>query len=87
METAYTVFVHLLDEKDRIQAQQDGPPPLPTTGWAVGEVVVDGREVTVSTAGRYTLAVGLYDVLSGERLPVLGEAQDDRIILEEVIVE
>ncbi len=84
METAYTVFVHLLDEDGQIQAQQDGPPPLPTTGWAVGEVVVDGREVMAPAAGRYTLAVGLYDVFSGERLPVLGEAQDDRIILGEV---
>ncbi len=84
METAYTVFVHLLDEKGQIQAQQDGPPPLPTTGWSVGEVVIEAREVAAPAAGRYTLAVGLYEVLSGERLPVLGGAQDDRIILEEV---
>jgi hypothetical protein len=49
-----------------IVAQNDGEPmnwTRPTTGWAVGEVVVETREVQIPgdvAPGTYTLQVGLY---------------------------
>lgn len=76
MVTAYHVFVHVLDPATgRVLAQSDGEPAgwtRPTTGWAVGEVVVDARELSVPTdapAGSYALRVGLYLPEAG-RLPI-----------------
>ncbi len=88
MDTSYTVFVHLLDGDNRIQGQRDSlpgggtlPPAqgqaalLPTTGWASGEVIVDPYEIAVDPAappGQYTIALGMYNAETGERLPVSG---------------
>ncbi len=66
MEESYRVFVHLVGEDGRVAAQSDGEPvdwTRPTTGWAVGEVVVETREIAVPVTlqpGAYTLRVGLY---------------------------
>jgi 4-amino-4-deoxy-L-arabinose transferase-like glycosyltransferase len=74
--TAYKVFVHLLDESRQIVTQVDREPQggeTPTTGWLAGEVIVDKVEIPVSaniTAVR-SIAVGLYDPLTGKRVPVL----------------
>lgn len=81
METAYRVFVHVVDGEGRLLAQDDGEPVTwtrPTPGWAVGEVVVDSREVAVPgevAAGAYEIRVGLY-VPGGARLllPTGGDA-------------
>jgi hypothetical protein len=90
MDTSYTVFVHLLDEDGQIRAQGDGPPgsgALPTTGWAEGEVVTDGHEVSIpldAQPGRYSIVVGMYDAATGVRLPVFeadGGSTGDRIFL------
>jgi hypothetical protein len=68
MTTSYRVFMHVLgpDGLSPIVAQHDGEPvnwTRPTTGWAVGEVVVETREVQMpgdAAPGTYTLQVGLY---------------------------
>jgi hypothetical protein len=67
-DTDYTVFVHSLDSNGALIGQADGPPVAdhyPTTSWRPGEVVQDSRPVP---AGDHYL-VGLYDPVSGERLP------------------
>lgn len=66
LETSYRVFVHLSDAEGRIVDQSDGIPASwsrPTTGWAVDEVVVETRSVTVPpdlSPGVYTIRVGVY---------------------------
>jgi hypothetical protein len=76
MDTAYTVFVHLVDAGGQIRAQRDRPPldgAAPTTGWVPGEVLRDEYQITLSAdtpPGRYTLRVGLYDPLTWQRLPL-----------------
>jgi hypothetical protein len=74
METSYRVFVHLRradgqgEGASSVVAQSDGEPvhwTRPTTGWAVGEVVAEVREITLPKdlpSGPYQLYVGLYEV-------------------------
>jgi hypothetical protein len=76
VETAYNVFVHLLNESQNIVIQVDQEPrrgEAPTTGWLTGEVVTDEFEITVpeEMATVRSIAVGLYDPSTGERVPVL----------------
>ncbi len=90
MERSYTVFVHLLDERNQIWGQKDTIPgggSMPTTGWVEGEVITDRYEVMVmpeAPAGRYLLECGVYLAETGERLPVFdmaGESLGDRLLL------
>lgn len=70
---SYTVFVHLLDAAGQIVAQSDALPNggYTTDRWVAGEVVTDTHRLTLPAAlppGRYQLAAGLYDGVSGQRL-------------------
>ena len=75
ISTAYNVFVHLVDEQGTIIAQEDGEPAnwtRPTTGWAPGEYIVDLHSLTLppdSDLDGLHLRVGLYDPVTGQRLP------------------
>ncbi len=88
METAYKVFVHLLDGSGQIVTQVDREPQAgeaPTTGWLAGEVVVDEIEIPVTgvVATTQSVAVGLYDPVTGRRVPVLnidGSAVSDSVM-------
>jgi len=67
----YAVFVHLIDAAGAPVAQADGPPNegLSRTGlWQLGDVIRDSRPLPAGPA-TYVL-VGLYDPVTGERLPV-----------------
>jgi hypothetical protein len=71
----YTVFVHLLDNGGNVVAQADGPPvggDYPTSLWAPGETIVEERGLDVEdlSSGVYKLAVGMYLLKTGDRLPV-----------------
>lgn len=72
----YTVFVHLLDDRDQVIAQDDAQPgagAYPTSVWDVGEAVIDTHLLALPPglpAGQYRLRVGLYRLETGERLPV-----------------
>lgn len=69
----YTVFVHLLDEQGVLVGQHDGEPGngrLPTSMWLPGEFLADSHPLTLPSSGQYTLAVGVYDWQTGQRLPV-----------------
>lgn len=96
MEVNYHVFVHLLDRGGEIWAQKDGPPAegsRPTAGWVKEEVIRDEYQIALEgeiPAGEYLLTAGIYNPVSGERLPVLiegGRVQGDRITLAGLRVE
>lgn len=71
---SYRVFVHLVDEDGQILSQSDAEPvdwTRPTTGWAIGEYVVDQHQLTRpddEPLDRLFLRVGLYDAQTNERL-------------------
>ena len=96
MRESYKVFVHMYDEEGTLLAQRDRMPGLgvrPTTGWQVGEVIADRLTVPVGSevpAGRYRLAIGLYNEGAG-RLAAHGtdgsRLEQDRAFIGEVEVE
>jgi hypothetical protein len=72
----YHVFVHLLDAQGEKIAQRDGQPVQwlrPISSWQPGEEIVDHYGLLLPAdlpTGEYTIAVGLYDPVSGQRLPI-----------------
>jgi hypothetical protein len=88
----YTVFIHLLGDDDLI-GQGDGPPldnAYPTSFWSVGETLADTHRLRISSdakPGKHRIVVGLYDPISGQRLPVLddkGQVTGDRILVTQL---
>jgi 4-amino-4-deoxy-L-arabinose transferase-like glycosyltransferase len=85
----YVIFAHVLDSDGRLVAGADVIPALgayPTYLWKPGEIVGTHQVVKVPAhvdAGKYTVEVGMYDVLSGNRLDVIDESNtpvDSRMI-------
>ena len=74
LEHDYKLFVHLADASGMPVAQWDGMPRMnssATSHWAPGEIIPDRTFVTVpkeTAAGTYTLLIGLYDPVTGERV-------------------
>lgn len=89
----YQVFVHLLNANDEKLAQRDGQPVQwmrPTSTWQPGEEIVDRYGLLLPRdlpQGSYTIAVGLYDPVSGQRLPVSAGPRDYAIELGPILVE
>ncbi len=81
---AYRVFVHLLAPDGALLAQSDAEPAAwtrPTTGWLPGEFVVDRHALPwPDDREPGTLAVGIYEPVSGDRLPAATVA-GDRVVL------
>jgi hypothetical protein len=78
----YSVFIHLLDENDLTQAQNDSYPAagsLPTSEWPLGQLIPDRHAVqipaTAPAPGKFKINVGVYDYATGQRLPVNGQDQ------------
>jgi mannosyltransferase len=96
MDKRYTVFTHLLDATEQIQAQMDSEPEgggLPTDRWTVGQVIQDNYALTVSAdavPGPHVIEVGMYLLDTLERLPIrdadTGESLGDRLLLGTVEV-
>ncbi|HBY95036.1 MAG TPA: hypothetical protein DEP84_13935 [Chloroflexi bacterium] len=89
--TGYKVFVHLVDDAGQIAAQSDAFPDkgeAPTESWLPNEVVVDRHTLRAPGSGHYRLLVGMYDPISGQRLPARDQAHgplpESAIPLEEV---
>ncbi len=91
MDSSYTVFTHLLSEDGRLGGQQDGIPgngTLPTTTWLPGEVISDRGDLVLrrdAAPGDYRLAIGLYELASLQREPVLdaqGGVAGDQVWLQ-----
>jgi hypothetical protein len=88
VENDYTVFVHLVDQEDKLWGQGDSVPVegmYPTSAWLPGQLVEDVCMIQVDPAappGSYRVLVGLYDPATLERLdaaspkgPVLSGAE------------
>jgi hypothetical protein len=77
LSTQYKIFVQLLDGANSVVAQSDTVPAAgqrPTTGWLPGEIIVDAHALALPPdlpTGSYRLIAGLYDSITGERLPIL----------------
>ncbi len=88
----YQVFVHLLNSADEKLAQRDGQPVQwlrPTSTWQPGEEIIDRYGLLLPNdlpAGSYTIAVGLYDPVSGQRLPISAGLRDYAIELGPILV-
>jgi hypothetical protein len=90
VDTDYTVFTQLLGPDFQLHGQMDRQPVSghwPTSRWQPGQKFADKFLLEVSKtapAGQYVLLVGLYDVNTGQRLPVTvngARLQDDAIRL------
>ncbi len=89
----YTVFVHLLNDDDALMGQGDGPPldnAYPTSFWSAGENLADTHRLKIpanAEPGKHRIVVGLYDPVSGQRLPVLddkGQVTGDGILVTQL---
>jgi len=93
MPSDYTVFVHLYDQETGVPVSQDDAMPrrgaLPTRFWMAGDRVDDTLTTSLEgvAAGTYGVLVGVYDGLTGDRLPLQVEGgaadPDGRLILAE----
>jgi hypothetical protein len=90
----YTVFVHVLGERQTKAAAQDAQPSPPTSNWKPGQVISTtySLEVNPVPAGVYDTMVGVYYFTGGtnfERLKVLtrdGRQQQDYVLLSKLRV-
>lgn len=88
----YHVFVHLLDAHGDRVAQRDGQPVQwmrPTSSWQPGEEIIDRYGLLLPadiSPGEYRIAVGLYDAVSGQRLPVSAGPGDFAIELGPILI-
>jgi len=97
MNVNYTVFTHLIAPDGTTWGQWDNQPQqgrAPTTRWVPGQVITDSYQIPLSGAaqtGPLSLRVGMYDLLTMTRLPVLdgnGTITGDSITVAEIeIVE
>jgi len=93
----YTVFVHMLDESQRVVAQHDGKPAdgtRPTYTWQPADIVPDTHEMVWLVdgyEGQVMIEVGLYDFLTQQRLPGYGpdgeRLYDDRVLLGPIEIQ
>jgi len=87
----FTLFAHLLDANGAQIGQGDSQPfngDYPTSVWRAGEIFVEERSLVLETSvmpKKATLAVGLYRLSDGTRLPVIDmtgqRLRDDQIVL------
>ncbi|MCL4458385.1 MAG: glycosyltransferase family 39 protein [Chloroflexi bacterium] len=91
----YTVFVHLLDERERVVAQVDAEPReglYPTSIWEKGEIINDEYSLFIDPAtppGKYTLEIGLYLYPTLQRLSIRddqGNHRGDRLLGEDISI-
>ena len=91
----YTVFLHLLDSLGQLRGQADSPPDsgrYPTSVWDADEFIADLHTLSIAPdlpAGEYTVAIGLYDPQTGQRLPIIdqnGKVTGDLVIISGLVV-
>jgi hypothetical protein len=92
----YKVFAQLFVAGNSLAAQSDSFPAAgqrPTTGWLPKEIITDSHSLALSPdlpAGTYRLIAGLYNPLTGERLPILdenGQVVADAIFITEFFLQ
>jgi hypothetical protein len=93
LTTRYKVFAQLLTADNTLVAQSDSFPAAgqrPTTGWLPQEIIADPHTLAFANPpapGTYRLIAGLYNPLTGQRLPSIneqGQPVGDAILVAEV---
>lgn len=92
MQERYKVFTHVIDSHGHLVGQRDAEPgggAKITTIWQEGEQVLDNYGLPILPAtppGEYVIEIGMYNLESGQRLPVIEHGQEtgDRILLQTV---
>lgn len=82
----YTVFVHLRAEDGFVLAQADGPPVnghQPTSQWPLNQTIQDIRRLP-SLSTYHQVAIGLYNLQTGERLSAVGA--DNAALVDNALV-
>lgn len=89
----YWVFLHLVDAQGQVVAQTDTPPggadTPPTSGWERGQQIAVPLPLVLPDLppGEYRLLMGLYDVASGERVPLTeGQTADPTLAGEHALL-
>lgn len=85
-EVGYTTFVHLWNQEGGRVDQVDRPPEPPTNSWVGGQVITETYRLARPEAGVYTVAMGLYDATSGQRLPAY-DADGERLENDQYLLE
>ncbi len=77
----YTVFLHLSPAPGQPPvAQEDAQPcdnSYPTSWWSPGEIIEENHRLAIppgAAPGQYVLAAGMYNLATGQRLPVSSPA-------------
>jgi mannosyltransferase len=95
VKTAYTVFIHLVDDSGHIYTQVDTPPcggDFSTVEWIAGDIIVDPYSILVPSdipPADYSLTVGMYASETGVRLPIVNDVEEslgDRATLAQISV-
>jgi len=94
LDTDYSVFTHLIDDRGQLISQSDGPPRnghYPTNMWGK-EIILDEHSFNLpadSVTGSTQLELGFYRVVDGVRLPrsVDAELPDTVIIPGPIVIE
>jgi hypothetical protein len=79
-DLSYTVFVHLVGPDGLLYGQADQIPgggSTPTTSWAPDQVIVDRIRLPAdpdTPGGAYSIAIGMYDAVSGTRSPIVDDS-------------
>ncbi|MEO1166888.1 MAG: hypothetical protein AAFV98_24125, partial [Chloroflexota bacterium] len=82
IETNLRLFVQVLDADGQVLLVRDGIPEdiangtRPTTSWLAEEIITTQHDLDALPAGDFTLLVGFYDPLTGERVR-LGDSNKD----------
>jgi len=90
MDEGYTVFRHVIGPDGRLAGQKDSWPcdgDYPTSFWMRGEVVTDESVIPFSTgagSGEYRIELGLYDSVTGQRLPAISNGA--RLVNDAVVI-
>lgn len=88
----WTVFIHLLDDEGQLVTQHDAQPAAgnyPTDWWQPGDQVTDTHTLTLPDSKNlsgYTLQVGLYNLLNGQRAVVV-DSQQQQILENAILLE
>jgi 4-amino-4-deoxy-L-arabinose transferase-like glycosyltransferase len=95
----YTFYVHLRDKDGKLWATWDGPVSWTQDGnyystqyWETGEYISDYRDLALTDPNTpvgedYTISIGVYNWLTGERVPLLvnGQPAGDTYTLPEKV--
>jgi hypothetical protein len=91
-EKSYHVFVHILGPDGQMYGQDDALPQkgvMSTTRWRAGEVILDDHRIPIAEdapPGKYTIAVGMYDLETMQRLLLL-DAKGEPLEKDQILIQ